>query len=115
MKIAFVWRSQIFGDDGSSHHTSKALRAERNIDLSVWAFLSARERDAPGLRRPPQSERHRRLIRTGVRACVAHLICEAARAIAADAIGVEPVIPGSDDQRAVAVNIDPIRSRAAPG
>jgi hypothetical protein len=36
------------------------------------------------------------------------LICERARAAAADAIGVETVIPGGDDQRTVAVNIDPI-------
>jgi hypothetical protein len=46
------------------------------------------------------------LVRTGLSALVAHLIRETARATAADAIGVETIIRGGDDQRAVPVNID---------
>jgi hypothetical protein len=63
----------------------------------------------------PTSKRHRCLIRTRAGACVAHLICERARATAADPIGVETVIPCRGDQRVVAINIDTIGSRAAPG
>ena len=57
----------------------------------------------------------RNLVRTGVRTSVAHFICERARRGAADAIGVETVVPGGGDQAAVAVNVDTVRSRAAPG
>ena len=60
-------------------------------------------------------ECHRSLVRTGIGASVGHFICERARRAAADAIGVETVIPGGNDQRAVAVNVDTIRSRAGPG
>jgi hypothetical protein len=60
-------------------------------------------------------ECHRSLVRPGIGASVAHFICERARRAAADAIGVETVIPGGSDQRAVAVNVDTIRSRAGPG
>ena len=61
------------------------------------------------------SKCHSRLVRTRVRPCVAHLVGEAARAIAADAISVEAVIPGCDEQSTVAVNVDAIQSRAGPG
>src|SRR5439155_697020 len=61
------------------------------------------------------SERHRRLIRTGLSASIAHLIRKGTRRRATDFIGVETVVPGANDQYAVAVNVDPIRSRAAPG
>jgi hypothetical protein len=37
---------------------------------------------------------------------VADLVRETARTTAADAIGVETIIRGGDDQRTVAVNID---------
>src|SRR5882724_6215871 len=63
---------------------------------------------------PPPSECHGGLIRTGLAACVTYLVREAARATAADAIGVETVIQGGGDTRVVAVNIDHVRSRAAP-
>jgi hypothetical protein len=52
------------------------------------------------------SERDCCLIRTGLSVGVAHLIRVGARATATDAIGVEAVIRGGDDQHAVAVNID---------
>jgi hypothetical protein len=61
------------------------------------------------------SKYHRYLIRAGVRTCTAHLICKRARGASADPIGIETVIPGRGDQAAVAVNVDTIRSRAAPG
>jgi hypothetical protein len=57
---------------------------------------------------------HRCLIRTGLSSCIAHLIRKGAGRRATDFIGVETVVPGANDQRAVAVNVDPIRSRAAP-
>lgn len=59
-------------------------------------------------------KRHRRLVRTGLSTCIAYLIREAARRRATDFIGLETVVPGRKDQRAVAVNIDLARSRAAP-
>jgi hypothetical protein len=52
------------------------------------------------------SERHGRLIRTGLSACVADLVREATRATAANSIRVEAVIPSPDEQGTVAVNID---------
>ena len=61
------------------------------------------------------SERHRRLIRTGLSASIAHLIRKGTRRRATDFVGVETVVPGANDQYAVAVHVDPIRSRAAPG
>lgn len=61
------------------------------------------------------SERHSLLVRTRVRACVADLVGEAAWATATDAISVEAVIPGCDEQGTVAVNVDAIGSGAAPG
>ena len=64
---------------------------------------------------PEISKYYRCLIRTGVGTSVAHLICERTRRRAADPIGIETVIPRSGDQRAVAINIDTTRSRAAPG
>jgi hypothetical protein len=57
---------------------------------------------------------HRRLIRTGLSASIAHLIRKGAGRRATDFIGVETVVPGGNDQRAVPVNVDSIRSRAAP-
>jgi hypothetical protein len=58
---------------------------------------------------PPEiSKRHGRLIRTGLSALVAYLVREAARTTAANAIGVEAVIPGPDEKGAVAVHIDTI-------
>jgi hypothetical protein len=92
---------------GITHPTTAIL------DKSAGTRVLLREFPHKGSRQI--SKRHGRLIRTGVRTCVAHLICEAARATAADTIGVETIIPRSDDQRAVAINIDTIRSRAAPG
>jgi hypothetical protein len=64
---------------------------------------------------PPPSECHGGLIRTGLAACVTYLVREAAMAVATDGIGVETVIQGGGDTRVVAVNIDHVRSRAAPG
>jgi len=61
------------------------------------------------------SKCYRCLIRTGVGTSVAHLICERTRRTVSDPIGVETVVPLSGDQNAVAVNIDAVRSRAAPG
>ena len=52
------------------------------------------------------SERHRRVIRAGLRAGVADPVRESARTTAADAIGVETIIRGGDDQHAIAVNIN---------
>ena len=60
------------------------------------------------------SKRHRKLVRTGLTACVAYLIRKGAGRRATDFIGEETVVPGRNDQRAVAVNIDLTRSRAAP-
>src|SRR5512144_861914 len=57
---------------------------------------------------------HCRLIRTALTACVAYLIRKRAGRRAADFIGEETVVPGRNDQRAVAVNIDLTGSRAAP-
>src|SRR5437773_7599163 len=60
------------------------------------------------------SERHRRLIRTGLSASIAHLIRKGTRRRATDFVPIETVVPGANDQYAVAVHVDPIRSRAAP-
>jgi hypothetical protein len=90
--------------------TPKALRAKRSVRTGVacpGAPLS--------ISRSPLSERHRRLIRTGLSALVAHLIRKGARRRATDSIGVGTVVPRGNDQRAVAVHVHPIRSRTAPG
>jgi hypothetical protein len=53
-----------------------------------------------------ESKRHCHLIRTGLGACVAHLIREGAVDTVTDPIGVETVIRGGDDLHAITVNID---------
>jgi hypothetical protein len=58
---------------------------------------------------------HRRLIRTGLGTCFADSVGVAAMTTVTDGIGVGPVISGADEQRVIAVNIDGIRSRPAPG
>ncbi len=64
---------------------------------------------------PRISECHRRLIGTGLSPLVAHLIRKRASPSATDSIGVKAVIPGRNDQYAIAVHVDAIRSRPAPG
>ena len=46
---------------------------------------------------PPRSKRHCRLIRTGVRACIAHLIRVGGMATTTGGISAEPVIQSGDD------------------
>ena len=57
---------------------------------------------------------HRVLVRTGLSTGVAYLIRKGARRRATDLIGVEAVVPGRNNQRAVTVNVHPIRRRTAP-
>ena len=57
---------------------------------------------------------HRDLVRTGLSTRIAYSIRKGARGRTTDFIGQETVVPGCNDQRAVAVNIDLARSRAAP-
>src|SRR6266513_2773435 len=64
---------------------------------------------------PPPSELHRCLIRTGLAAGVAHLIGVGGMATATGGIGVEPVIQGGDDWRAITIDVDVARSRPRPG
>jgi hypothetical protein len=64
---------------------------------------------------PPPSECHGGLIRTGLGSGCAYSIGVGAMAVATDGIGVETVIQGGGGTRVVAVNIDHVRSRAAPG
>jgi hypothetical protein len=64
---------------------------------------------------PPPSEPHRRLIRTGLAARVAHLIGVGDMATATGGIGVEPVIRGGDNWRAISIDVDIARCRPRPG
>ena len=64
---------------------------------------------------PPPSECHGGLIGTGLGSGCAYSIGVGRMAVATDGIGVETVIQGGGDTRVVAVNIDHVRSRAAPG
>ena|SRR5262245_54308798 len=118
MTIAFVRREPDFWSamhlDIAIAHSKKLLRAKCNVDALMCAILSAlrtQVRDD----RPARSERHRRFVRTGLSARFANFVREAAMAAATDPIGVETVVPGGDDQRGVAINVDAVRSRAAPG
>lgn len=52
------------------------------------------------------SEGHRRVIRTRLRARVAHAVRKAARAMASDAIGVKTIIRGTSYTRPVTINVD---------
>jgi hypothetical protein len=65
-------------------------------------------------RRRQISEYHCRLIGTGLSTGIAYLIRKGARRRATDFVGVETVVPGGNDQRTIAINVDPTRSRAAP-
>src|SRR5581483_10105868 len=56
----------------------------------------------------------RRLVRTGLSTCIAHLISKGARPTSTDSIGEGTVIPGVIDQGTVAEYVHP-GSRAGPG
>jgi len=58
---------------------------------------------------------HGRFVRTGLSARFANFVRETAMATTIDPIRVETVIPRSDDQRAVAIDVDAIRGRPGPG
>ena len=60
-------------------------------------------------------ERHRRVVRTGLSARVAHAIRVGGLATATGRIGVETVVWRRGDQHVVTVNVDIARSRPAPG
>jgi hypothetical protein len=61
------------------------------------------------------SECHRRLIGTGLSARLAYLIGVGGMATGTGGIGVETVVGGRGDYYAVAVNINIVLSRPAPG
>jgi hypothetical protein len=61
------------------------------------------------------SEPHRCLIGTGLAARIAHLISVGGMTTATGGIGVEPVIRGVGDSRAITIDVDIARSRSAPG
>jgi hypothetical protein len=91
------------------------LHHKRESQHHVVAAVAARPAGNHRHGYPPPSERHRFFIRTGLAVRVTHFVSIGGIAMATGGIGVETVIQGGDDQHAVTIDVDIVRSCPGPG